>query len=204
MNDSLYLHRRLSTNITSSRFFSQPGSSHRSFELPLRETVTVTATRTVTSSPTISHLAGDIPFVLDLQGSPPQLSTYAAWVFLAFFLIFVIGFTYVLCVCVKEHWQYYTHDWFEGCRYQREWRKAQVAVGESAGWSEAGSFEHIGPLTEVKKRKGVWWRSDYNGSQAAREGDGRRAVRFSGVEEGEPSGTQRIRGTVGRNGFVEV
>jgi len=72
-----------------------------------------------------------------------------------------------------------------------------MEVGESAAWSDAGSVERAMHRAGVRERMGVWWRSD-RGS-LVRSG-GRRAVRFSGFEQG----SGRSRGSLGRRSFEEV
>ena len=89
-----------------------------------------------------------------VEDFPVPDASYLTYMFLA---IVVFGLT---CLTVYGFWSVYFRlrlRWSRWSRYEREAKAACMRVGESAGWSEAGSFERAAYTLAIKRRRRVPW-----------------------------------------------
>lgn len=116
---------------------------------------------------------------------------------LTFAAISAAGFT---ALCVYYFWHLfgkYKVLWRRWSKYEREAKEVVMRVGESAGWSEAGSIERLPYTPEmIKKRRGNLW-ALYR--QDVEEGSGRRVF---GMDWG--SWRSGMSSSTARNSFDQV
>jgi hypothetical protein len=172
-------------------------------------TITITETVTVTVPPLAVPQAPTptLPdFLLTSTSYPHITSNYNTFVLLVLLMIFSLATAYLFSTLVRDLVGSLRRRWALWGKYQRGEVENVVVVGESAGWSEAGSLERASETGtrrvggRMGKRMGLWWRLEDGG-----EGGRGVVVVRSGMDSGmENGGTGRSRASVGTDTGVVV